>query len=195
MRFADDALQCGIGGGGLEGEGGGVIAVAGVVGLAQVEDDGGGHSVLIDEAARAGLVGVVMGGDVLGEVAQRMSAQCSAEAIAQGLVLLEAAQADSFRQHRHGGAAVDDDRLGGGDDGLGLDVLNGFFAQWHGVASLCGKWVLLGQTSRALTGASSRLNSCAVGSVWNSSRPLAVTYSGVSRVVSSRFLPRLVGCT
>jgi hypothetical protein len=78
----------GIGGGGLEGEHGYVIAMAGGTGFAQVEDDGGAHGVLIDEAARGGrcvVVHHVMAFDVLDEVLQGVGCHGAAEAVAHRL--------------------------------------------------------------------------------------------------------------
>jgi len=112
--------------------------MAGGPGFAQVEDDGGAHGVLIDEAARGSrcvVIHHVMAFDVLDEVLQGVGCHGAAEAVAHRLECFQRLQANALWQDRYGGAVCNGDRLGCRDHGLGLDVLDGFFAQRHAVSS------------------------------------------------------------
>src|SRR5690606_23777702 len=119
-RAAGDGQHGRVGGGRLEREDGDIVAVAGIGGRAEVEDDLGGHLVLVDEAA-SGVA--LLGAHVLDEVSERVGVERATEAVTARLELLQVGQLHRFGKGNDIGAAIDADGAGGGAQGQVLDVL------------------------------------------------------------------------
>ncbi len=152
--------------------------------VAQVEQHRTGHFVLIDEAFRVGDCPV---GNVFGEIRQGVGGERATEATAACAELLKVHDLRAFGLHDGWRDGV---QLFAFCDQRGVsDQLNCFFREGH--ISVLAWWE--GDQSRRGIGASSRVNSWSCFSANSVMLPPEPTCIGVSRLVFSLRVPRLVG--
>ncbi|MNH21933.1 hypothetical protein D3C79_817690 [compost metagenome] len=157
--------------------------MAWLFGGADVEQHDAAHVVLIDEAAccwRGTL------DDIGAVVSQRVGGKGAAEAVAAGLEALQVNHIEVLREDGHLAEGRQLDASGG--DGIFLNQFESFFAEGHAL-------FLVSAVSyeRGCTGASSRVKSWSCFSGNREMLPPVPTYIGVSRLVFSLRVPRLVG--